>query len=366
MCDQDHFEDDRLDFEARGLVTRRQFGVLLGAGVAMLLPQVVNAVAVTESEVTIKTPDGTCDAYFVHPASGTAAAVLVWPDIFGLRPAFRTMGKRLAETGYSVLVVNPFYRVKKAPTADAGAATPIPSLIPLAQALNETTHTSDAKAFIAWLDQQPSVAKNRKVGTQGYCMGGPIAFRTAAAVPDRVGASPSRESDRCDVRAVGEMIEGEHRRVDEIAEDVDVALFEHRRDLDAGHEGDAAGRAGRSRLGATADGVVIGHAEHGDAVSGGTVDECRRREPAVRGSGMGVEIDQLTVRAAGAGRASGLRSPSRSRSARYSLISMSRCSRSSSANSRKIFLPSESSKRSPYLRKNLCESRSQRMPTSRA
>jgi carboxymethylenebutenolidase len=191
MCDQDHFEDDRKEYEAAGLVTRRQFGVLLGAGVAMLLPQVVNAVAVTESEVTIKTPDGTCDAYFVHPASGTAAAVLVWPDIFGLRPAFRTMGKRLAETGYSVLVVNPFYRVKKAPTADAGAATPIPSLIPLAQALNETTHTTDAKAFLAWLDQQPSVAKNRKVGTQGYCMGGPMAFRTAAAVPDRVGAVAS-------------------------------------------------------------------------------------------------------------------------------------------------------------------------------
>ena len=120
MCDQDHFEDDRLEYEAKGLVTRRQFGVLLGAGVAMLLPKVVNAVAVTESEVTIKTPDGTADCYFVHPATGTAPAVLVWPDIFGLRPAFRTMGKRLAESGYSVLVVNPFYRVKKAPTADAG------------------------------------------------------------------------------------------------------------------------------------------------------------------------------------------------------------------------------------------------------
>ena len=191
MCDQDHFEDDRLEYEAKGLVTRRQFGVLLGAGVAMLLPQVVNAVAVTESDVTITTPDGTCDAYFVHPATGTAAAVLVWPDIFGLRPAFRTMGKRLAETGYSVLVVNPFYRVKKAPTADAGAATPIPQLIPLAQALNETTHTTDAKAFIAWLDQQPSVAKNRKIGTQGYCMGGPIALRTTSVVPDRVGAAAS-------------------------------------------------------------------------------------------------------------------------------------------------------------------------------
>jgi carboxymethylenebutenolidase len=191
MCDQDHFDDDLKEFEARGLVTRRQFGVLLGAGVAMLLPQVANAVTVTESEVTITTPDGMADCYFVRPASGTAPAVLVWPDIFGLRPAFRTMGKRLAETGYSVLVVNPFYRVKKAPTAEQGAATPIPSLLPLAQALNETTHMTDAKAFIAWLDQQPSVAKNRKIGTQGYCMGGPMAFRTSAAVPDRVGAVAS-------------------------------------------------------------------------------------------------------------------------------------------------------------------------------
>jgi carboxymethylenebutenolidase len=191
MCDQDHFDHDLEEFERLGMVTRRQFGVLLGAGMAMMLPQVANAVTVTEAEVTVKTPDGTADCYWVHPASGTAPAVLVWPDIFGLRPAFRTMGKRLAETGYSVLVVNPFYRVKPAPTAEKGAATPIPSLIPLAQALNETTHTTDAKAFIAWLDQQPSVARNRKVGTQGYCMGGPMAFRTAAAVPDRVGAVAS-------------------------------------------------------------------------------------------------------------------------------------------------------------------------------
>jgi carboxymethylenebutenolidase len=191
MCDQDHFEDDQKEFEALGLVTRRQFGVLLGAGIAMMLPQVANAVTVTDAEVTVTTPDGMCDAYFVHPASGTAPGVLVWPDIFGLRPAFRTMGKRLAESGYSVLVVNPFYRVKKAPTADAGSATPIPQLLPLAQALNETTHMTDAKAFIGWLDQQASVAKNKKVGTQGYCMGGPMAFRTAAAMPDRVGAVAS-------------------------------------------------------------------------------------------------------------------------------------------------------------------------------
>src|SRR5580692_9668840 len=188
MCDQDQFEKDRQEYEARGLVTRRQFGVLLGAGVMMMLPQAANAVAVTESEVNVMTPDGAADCYFVHPASGTGAGVLVWPDIFGLRPAFRQMGKTLAESGYSVLVVNPFYRTKKAPTADAGAQTPIPQLMPLAQSLNETTHMTDAKAFVGWLDKQSSVAKNRKVGTQGYCMGGPMAFRTAVAVPDRVGA----------------------------------------------------------------------------------------------------------------------------------------------------------------------------------
>jgi carboxymethylenebutenolidase len=191
MCDQDQYEKDRLEYEARGLVTRRQFGVLLGAGIALILPGVANAVAVTESDVTVTTRDGTADGYFVHPGSGTAPGVLVWPDIFGLRPAMRQMGKRLAESGYSVLVVNPFYRVKKAPTAENGAATPIQQLMPLAQALNATTHMTDAKAFIGWLDQQPSVAKNRRMGTQGYCMGGPIAFRTAAAVPDRVGAVAS-------------------------------------------------------------------------------------------------------------------------------------------------------------------------------
>jgi carboxymethylenebutenolidase len=191
MCDQDQFEGDRHEYEARGLVTRRQFGVLVAAGVAMMLPQVANAAAVTEADVNVMTPDGTADCYFVHPSSGTAPAVLVWPDIFGLRPAFRQMGKRLAESGYAVLVVNPFYRVRKAPTAAKGAATPIPEVMPLMQALTETTHMTDAKAFVAWLDRQSSVARNRKIGTQGYCMGGPMAFRTGAAVPDRVGAVAS-------------------------------------------------------------------------------------------------------------------------------------------------------------------------------
>ena len=191
MCDQDHFDEDAKEFETLGLVTRKQFGVMLAAGMAMMLPQAANAVSVTESEVEITTPDGTADCYFVHPATGKAPAVLVWPDIFGLRPAFRQMGKRLAESGYSVLVVNPFYRVKKAPTAEAGSGTPIKDLMPLAQALNETTQMTDARAFVAWLDKQASVAKDKKAGTQGYCMGGPMALRTAAAVPDRVGAVAS-------------------------------------------------------------------------------------------------------------------------------------------------------------------------------
>jgi carboxymethylenebutenolidase len=161
MCDQDHFEEDLKKY------SRREMGVLAAAGVgaAMMLPRAANAAEVTEGEVSIQTPDGECDAYFVSPQSGAHAAVLVWPDIFGLRPAFRQMGKRLAESGYSVLVINPFYRTKKAPTAENGASTPIADVIPLARTLNATTHTTDAKAFIAWLDSRPQVDKNKKMGT---------------------------------------------------------------------------------------------------------------------------------------------------------------------------------------------------------
>jgi len=191
MCDQDYFEDDALEYERLGKVTRKQFGLLLGAGVAMMLPKAVNAATVVEHDVNVKTPDGVADCYFVHPATGTAPGVLMWPDIFGLRPAFRQMGKRLAQSGYAVLVVNPFYRTKKAPTAAEGAATPLAQVIPLARSLNETTNRTDAKALVGWLDQHAAVAQDRRVGTQGYCMGGPQAFRTAAAVPDRVGAAAS-------------------------------------------------------------------------------------------------------------------------------------------------------------------------------
>ena len=195
MCDKDHFEEDLKKYLAEGRVTRRDFGGLAaGTGIAMMLPRAANAQAVAEKDVEIKTPDGTCDAYFVYPSTGAHAAVLVWPDILGLRTAFRQMGKRLAESGYAVLTVNPFYRSKRAPVVPEGAAFDEATrgiVFPLAQQLNATTHSSDARAFIAWLDQQPQVDKSRKIGTTGYCMGGPIVMRTAAAVPDRVGAGGS-------------------------------------------------------------------------------------------------------------------------------------------------------------------------------
>ena len=195
MCDQDHYEED-LEKYLRPSLTRRQFGaVSVGVGMAMLLPRAADALDVKENEVNIKTPDGTADCYFVHPASGAAAGVVIWPDILGLRPAFRQMGKLLAESGYSVLVVNPFYRGKKAPVVPPGASfadeATRNAVMPLAQALNATTHTTDAKAFVAWLDTQAAVSKTRKIGTMGYCMGGPIVMRTAAAVPERVGAAAS-------------------------------------------------------------------------------------------------------------------------------------------------------------------------------
>jgi carboxymethylenebutenolidase len=188
MCDKDHFAESVAEYEARGLITRRQFGVLLGAGVAMMLPEVANAQAVTEKELEIKTPDGTADSYFVHPASGSTAAVLIWPDIFGLRPAMRTMAKRLAQSGYAVLVPNPFYRVGK---TNATGASNIKEMFAFRKGMTPATDMSDAKTFVAWLDAQPQVNKNRKVGVQGYCMGGPMSFHTAAAVPGRIGAVAS-------------------------------------------------------------------------------------------------------------------------------------------------------------------------------
>jgi carboxymethylenebutenolidase len=196
MCDQDSL-DDMLQYDLKKAeLSRRRFAALtVGVGMASLLPRAANAVEVKDQEVQIKTPDGICDAYFAHPATGKAPAVLVWPDIFGLRPAFKQMGKRLAEAGYSVLTINPFYRQQKAPTAPEGANIQDPDtrtkLFALMGALTAETNVTDAKALFAWLDQQPSVDARRKAGTTGYCMGGPLTMRSAAALPGRIGAGAS-------------------------------------------------------------------------------------------------------------------------------------------------------------------------------
>ena len=197
MCDNDSL-NDMVEYQLRSGFSRRQFGALsVGAGLfAFLPPRATGAeLAVTESEVDIKTSDGTADCYFVYPSKGSHPAVLVWPDIFGLRPAFRQMGKRLAQSGYAVLVVNPFYRTKRAPTAPEHPNWDDPAtrsaLMDLMHTLSPATTQTDATAFVGWLDAQPAVDKKRKSATTGYCMGGPLTMRTAAAIPDRIGAGAS-------------------------------------------------------------------------------------------------------------------------------------------------------------------------------
>ena len=165
-------------------------------GAVVLPARAIDALEVSQQDVTIETPDGRCDAFFVAPVEGKHPAVLIWPDIFGLRPAFKKMGTRLAESGYSVLVVNPFYRKMKAPTAAKGANTSIADVRPLAKSLSAKTNMTDATAFIGWLDAQDQVDAEKKIGTTGYCMGGPIVFRTAATVPDRIGAAATFHGGR--------------------------------------------------------------------------------------------------------------------------------------------------------------------------
>jgi carboxymethylenebutenolidase len=195
MCDRDSIEDV-IEYPLKsGGLSRREFSALtLGAGLVSLLPT-ATAAQTEEAEVDITTADGTCDAYFVHPSAGRHPGVLVWPDIFGLRPAFRQMGKRLAGSGYAVLVVNPFYRTKRAPTApehpDFNDPATRAALMALHATLTPVTAVTDARAFVPWLDAQPSVNQHRKMATTGYCMGGPLTLRTAAAFPDRIGAGAS-------------------------------------------------------------------------------------------------------------------------------------------------------------------------------
>lgn len=193
MCD-DHSIEDMIEYSLQSRrLSRRQFGgATLGVTLLAALSPVANAAETTESEVEIKTPDGVADAYLVHPTTGKHPGVLIWPDIFGLRPAFRQMGKRLAESGYAVLVVNPFYRTQKAPTSpehpDFNDPATRQMLMGLMGSLTPATTAIDAKAFIDYLDGQGATDQKRKIGTTGYCMGGPLVFETAAAMAHRVGA----------------------------------------------------------------------------------------------------------------------------------------------------------------------------------
>jgi carboxymethylenebutenolidase len=191
MCDQDDF--DTMNYARSAMVSRRQFGALVaGAGLVSLLPAVADAGAITGSPVDIRTPDGICDAYFTHPKTGAHPGVLMWPDIFGLRPTFQAMADRLAGSGYAVLVVNPFYRIKRAPTApphpDFNDPATRRELMHLMHSLTPEKTVTDARAFVPWLEDRAAVSKTRKMASTGYCMGGPFTLRTAAAVPERIGA----------------------------------------------------------------------------------------------------------------------------------------------------------------------------------
>lgn len=180
-------------------LSRRDFvGLSLAAGLAAAAGSASAAqLPVVETSVDVKTPDGTCDAAFIHPATGSYPGVLIWPDAFGLRPAMRDMGKRIAAEGYSVLVPNPYYRAAKAPVLDMSSFSfqnqdDMKKLQGLMGGLNAPgAAEKDAVAFIAFLDAQRQINTAKKIGTQGYCMGGPLVVKTAAAVPDRIGAGAS-------------------------------------------------------------------------------------------------------------------------------------------------------------------------------
>ena len=195
--------DDKRDLEKRSEDTsarsRRDFiAVSLAAGVVAAAGSAEAAMQVTDTDVMIQTPDGMCDAAFIHPTTGSHPGVVIWADAFGLRPVMRDIGNRIAAEGYSVVIPNPFYRVRKAPVFDDVASfnfqnqADMAKLMPLMGSINAPgAAEKDAVAFVAFLDSQPQVNKAKKIGTQGYCMGGPLVMKTAAAVPARVGAAAS-------------------------------------------------------------------------------------------------------------------------------------------------------------------------------
>jgi carboxymethylenebutenolidase len=226
MCDEDTVKDADLYFSKKG-ITRREFSkYTVGTAAAIMLPPVVNALSISEQDVIVQTPDGEADCYFVHPASGQHAAVIMWPDILGIRPAFRAMGKRLAESGYSVLVVNPYYRTARGSIVEAGQTFRDPGvrelLMPHARSLSPETCVTDGRALVSWLDEQTAVDSKRKIGTSGYCMTGSYTMRLAAAIPQRIGAGASFHGGGL----VSEQPDSPHLLIDKIRAGFLIAIAE--------------------------------------------------------------------------------------------------------------------------------------------
>lgn len=201
MCDELTEEDSKQFLLKNGKINRRDFSKMGAAAIlATMLPKLVFAESLVESTVEVSTPDGISDCYFVHPSSGQHPGVIMWPDIKGLRPVYTALAKRLATAGYSVLVVNPYYREAKAPVVGPDASFGDPDtmkfLRSMAWKLTQEGNISDAKAYVDFLDGQASVDKHRKLGTMGYCWGGELVILTAAAVPDRIGAVASFHGSR--------------------------------------------------------------------------------------------------------------------------------------------------------------------------
>jgi len=224
MCDDTTFENFR---KLTGRLTRREFAQWsAGTGAALMLPRAVDAVEVTSVDIDVETDDGVADCHFAHPRAGTHPGIVVWPDARGIRPTYRQIAERLAESGYAVLVVNPYYRGHRGPVLPDGTdprqGNTMEILRPLLAGLSPETEATDVRAAIRFLDSHPAVAGDRPMGTLGFCLGGPATFRTAALFPERVSAGASFHG----VRLVTDEPTSPHRLIASMRAQFAVAIAE--------------------------------------------------------------------------------------------------------------------------------------------
>jgi carboxymethylenebutenolidase len=241
MCDETT-ERELDDYLQKKALTRRDFAVGASAALtatSLILPACASPMpapgTLTEAEVQIETPDGSADALFIHPVTGTHAAVIIWPDIHGVRPAFFDMARRLAGAGYSVLAVNPYYRTHAGRLFEDGQTIRDPGgrerVGPHYTALSPSTVITDSQALVAWLDAQGPVDTSRGIGAVGFCMTGSWTLRAAAAVPDRIAAPASFHGGGL----VSEAEDSPHKLASAIQGGVLIAIAEndHERDPEA-------------------------------------------------------------------------------------------------------------------------------------